>query len=201
MGSSSWRSPGTATGSIGHRSASPPRRRGRDPVTPDELDALTRRPGPGPHRSLITLDGDAVETLADLPPLRNRLLFIGLNPSPVSVVAGHYHQGRLGRTFWRRLMLAGNPSAGHGDRDGRRCPAGCRSRHHRPAQAPDASRRGHGRRADRGCRPALAEDRAVAAGRGRVHLQAGGVDLGRPRRWSSPGASSGEWRSPAGPAF
>jgi Uracil DNA glycosylase superfamily. len=76
-------------------------------VTPDELDALTRRPGPGPHRSLITVDGLAVETLADLPPLRDRLLFIGLNPSPVSVAAGHYHQGRLGRTFWRRLMLAG----------------------------------------------------------------------------------------------
>ena len=76
-------------------------------MTPDELDALTRRPGPGPHRSLIAIDGLAVETLADLPPLRDRLLFIGLNPSPVSVTAGHYHQGRLGRTFWRRLMLAG----------------------------------------------------------------------------------------------
>src|SRR6185295_7845734 len=48
-----------------------------------------------------------VVTLADLPPLRDGLLFIGLNPSPVSVEAGHYHQGRLGRTFWRRLMLAG----------------------------------------------------------------------------------------------
>jgi TDG/mug DNA glycosylase family protein len=76
-------------------------------VTPDELDALTRRPGPGPHRSVITVDGLAVETLADLPPMRNRLLFVGLNPSPISVAAGHYHQGRLGRTFWRRLMLAG----------------------------------------------------------------------------------------------
>jgi TDG/mug DNA glycosylase family protein len=76
-------------------------------VTADELEALTRRPGPGPHRSTITVDGRAVETLADLPPLRDRLLFVGLNPSPVSVAAGHYHQGRLGRTFWRRLMLAG----------------------------------------------------------------------------------------------
>ena len=76
-------------------------------MTPDELDALTRRPGPGPHRSRITIDGLVVETLADLPPLRGRLLFIGLNPSPVSVSAGHYHQGRLGRMFWRRLMLAG----------------------------------------------------------------------------------------------
>jgi TDG/mug DNA glycosylase family protein len=76
-------------------------------VTPDELDVLTRRPGPGPHRSRIIIGGLPVETLADLPPMRNRLLFVGLNPSPVSVSAGHYHQGRLGRTFWRRLMLAG----------------------------------------------------------------------------------------------
>jgi double-stranded uracil-DNA glycosylase len=76
-------------------------------MTPDELTALTYRPGPGPHRATITVDGEVVETLADLPPLRDRLLFVGLNPSPVSVAAGHYHQGRLGRTFWRRLMTAG----------------------------------------------------------------------------------------------
>jgi len=76
-------------------------------MTPDELTALTHRPGPGPHRATISVDGATVETLADLPPLRDRLLFVGLNPSPVSVAAGHYHQGRLGRTFWRRLMTAG----------------------------------------------------------------------------------------------
>jgi TDG/mug DNA glycosylase family protein len=75
-------------------------------MSPDELEELTRRPYPGPHRLTITVDGDRVETLADLPPLRDRLLFVGLNPSPVSVDAGHYHQGRLGRTFWRRLMTA-----------------------------------------------------------------------------------------------
>ena len=73
---------------------------------PDDLDALTHRPGPGPHRTTIEIDGVAVETLADLPPRRDRLLFVGLNPSPVSVTAGHYHQGRLGQTFWRRLMTA-----------------------------------------------------------------------------------------------
>jgi double-stranded uracil-DNA glycosylase len=72
----------------------------------DELEALTRRPGPGPHRTTLQLDGKPVETLADLPPLRDRLLFIGLNPSPVSVRAGHYFQGRLGRMFWERLMVA-----------------------------------------------------------------------------------------------
>lgn len=76
-------------------------------MTPDELEALTRRPAPGSHRVPIVIGGRTVETLADLPPRRDGLLFIGLNPSPVSVSAGHYHQGRLGRTFWRRLMLAG----------------------------------------------------------------------------------------------
>jgi double-stranded uracil-DNA glycosylase len=76
-------------------------------MTPEELDALTRRPGPGSHRVRLSIGGRAVDTLADLPPLRDGLLFIGLNPSPVSVSAGHYHQGRLGRTFWGRLMLAG----------------------------------------------------------------------------------------------
>jgi TDG/mug DNA glycosylase family protein len=75
-------------------------------LTPDELEALTRRPEPGSHRVHIQVDGEETETLADLPPLRGRLLFVGLNPSPVSVAAGHYHQGRLGRTFWRRLMIA-----------------------------------------------------------------------------------------------
>lgn len=75
-------------------------------MTPDEFRALTERPGPGTHRTGTTIGGQTTETLADLPPLRDHLLFVGLNPSPVSVEAGHYHQGRLGRTFWRRLMLA-----------------------------------------------------------------------------------------------
>src|SRR3989442_8637508 len=73
---------------------------------PVDLAELTRRPGPGPHRIVLDLDGQRTETLADLPPARGRLLFVGLNPSPVSVAAGHYHQGQLGRTFWRRLMEA-----------------------------------------------------------------------------------------------
>ncbi len=54
----------------------------------------------------MLVGGRSVSTLADLPPLPGRLLFVGLNPSPVSVDAGHYHQGRLGRQFWRRLMEA-----------------------------------------------------------------------------------------------
>lgn len=72
----------------------------------DELEALLARPAAGSHRVTLTLGGETVETLEDLPPLRDRLLFVGLNPSPVSVDAGHYFQGRLGRAFWRRLMTA-----------------------------------------------------------------------------------------------
>lgn len=73
---------------------------------PADVAALVRRSDPGPHRVEIDIGGRRVETLADLPPARNRLLFVGLNPSPVSVAAGHYHQGRLGQRFWRRLVSA-----------------------------------------------------------------------------------------------
>jgi TDG/mug DNA glycosylase family protein len=75
-----------------------------DPPTGTEI--LIERPAAGSHRTTIQLEGRPVETLADLPPLRDRLLFVGLNPSPVSVQAGHYHQGRLGRAFWSRLIKA-----------------------------------------------------------------------------------------------
>jgi len=77
-----------------------------------ELDDLLARPGPGLHRGSVTIGDADLETLVDLPPARGGLLFVGLNPSPVSVTAGHYHQGRLGRLFWRRLMLAGVLPAG-----------------------------------------------------------------------------------------
>jgi len=75
--------------------------------TADEITALTHRPTTGPFLTMTLVRGVQTATLADLPPRRDGLLFVGLNPSPVSVEAGHYHQGRLGRTFWRRLMLAG----------------------------------------------------------------------------------------------
>jgi TDG/mug DNA glycosylase family protein len=71
---------------------------------PSGIEIEIERPEPGRHLTTIELDGQDVETLADLPPLRDRLLFVGLNPSPVSVEAGHYLQGRLGQAFWRRLI-------------------------------------------------------------------------------------------------
>ena len=59
------------------------------------------------HRVSMRIDGQPVETLADIAPQPGRLLFVGLDPSPVSVAAGHYHQGRRGRRMWGRLIEAG----------------------------------------------------------------------------------------------
>ncbi|HET7676890.1 MAG TPA: uracil-DNA glycosylase family protein [Candidatus Limnocylindrales bacterium] len=58
------------------------------------------------HRIITLIDGTPVETLADLAPRPGGLLFVGLDPSPVSVAAGHYHQDQLGRRFWGRLIEA-----------------------------------------------------------------------------------------------
>ena len=71
-----------------------------------DLADLLRRPGPGNHTTSLSDGGREIRTLADLPPMRDHLLFVGLSPSPESVEEGHYQQGKLGRTFWRRLMLA-----------------------------------------------------------------------------------------------
>src|SRR3954451_22118716 len=101
-----------ATASRRRRTTPPPDRSGRHVgvrrprLMADELAALLERPGPGSHRTTIEIDGERFDTLEDLPPLRDRLLFVGLNPSPVSVSAGHYFQGRLGRAFWQRLKTA-----------------------------------------------------------------------------------------------
>lgn len=56
---------------------------------------------------MIFWNGEGVETLCEL--LRQGLdaIFVGLNPSPVSVRAGHYYQGLLGLRFWGRLQKYG----------------------------------------------------------------------------------------------
>src|SRR5215210_8328501 len=74
---------------------------GSVPVYPSPMEASVG------HSITAIVDGLPVETLADLAPAPGGLLFVGLNPSPVSVSAGHYHQGTLGRRFWGRLMEAG----------------------------------------------------------------------------------------------
>ncbi|HEX9416237.1 MAG TPA: uracil-DNA glycosylase family protein [Gaiellaceae bacterium] len=59
-----------------------------------------------------------VETLADIPPRPGGVLLIGINPAPISVAAGHYYQGRIGKRLWRRLERVGllvNPQPGAED--------------------------------------------------------------------------------------
>ncbi len=46
-------------------------------------------------------------TLRDVFPKSPRAVIVGLNPSPVSVAAGHYYQGRVGQRQLRRLASAG----------------------------------------------------------------------------------------------
>jgi hypothetical protein len=76
------------------------------------LAALVRRPGPGTHWTTIVVDGERMVTLADLPPLRDRLLFVGQRPSAASIDAGHHHAGATGIAFWQRLIDAEILAAG-----------------------------------------------------------------------------------------
>ena len=46
-------------------------------------------------------------TLPDRPCQPGGILLVGINPSPVSVDAGHYYQGRVGRRLWVRLRRLG----------------------------------------------------------------------------------------------
>ena len=51
--------------------------------------------------------GEEVQTLEDLLRPGLRAVCVGINPSPVSVSAGHYYQGRAGQRFFSRLREAG----------------------------------------------------------------------------------------------
>jgi TDG/mug DNA glycosylase family protein len=69
------------------------------------------------HRIEMELDGQTVVTLADILPARGplRVLFIGKTPSPASVDAGHYYQGRMGKGLWKRLDEIGLLQAASGE--------------------------------------------------------------------------------------
>jgi TDG/mug DNA glycosylase family protein len=54
-------------------------------------------------RTTLEWRGEACETLADILAPGLTCVFVGLNPSPVSVAAGHYMRGTLGRQFWAML--------------------------------------------------------------------------------------------------
>lgn len=55
----------------------------------------------------ILINGVMTETLQEHLRPGLRAVFVGLNPSPVSVKAGHYYQGTLGRRLWDRLREYG----------------------------------------------------------------------------------------------
>lgn len=62
--------------------------------------------------------GEEVETLEDLLRPGLRAVCVGINPSPVSVAAGHYYQGRAGQRFFGRLREAGVlPTRARGEED------------------------------------------------------------------------------------
>lgn len=83
----------------------------------------SRASGPG-HRLVEDWMGEPCETLVDL--LRPALngVVVGINPSPVSVEAGHYYQGVVGQRFFRRLEQAGVIPVGDGFEDDRAFEAG-----------------------------------------------------------------------------
>lgn len=56
-------------------------------------------------------------TLKDLLRPGLRAVVVGINPSPLSVAAGHYYQGRAGQQFFRRLRAAGLIPDGDGFED------------------------------------------------------------------------------------
>lgn len=59
------------------------------------------------RRRLDQLLGRELDTLPDVTPGPGGVLLVGINPAPISVAAGHYYQGRLGRRLWRRLERLG----------------------------------------------------------------------------------------------
>jgi TDG/mug DNA glycosylase family protein len=59
------------------------------------------------HRVVEDWMGRPEETLEDLLRPGLRAVCVGINPSRVSMEAGHYYQGRLGRLFLRRLREVG----------------------------------------------------------------------------------------------
>jgi TDG/mug DNA glycosylase family protein len=69
------------------------------------------------HLTEIEVDGVGVPTLSDILPDRGtlRALFVGKTPSPASVEAGHYFEGRMGKGLWKRLDEAEIFSAAPGE--------------------------------------------------------------------------------------
>lgn len=58
-------------------------------------------------QAIVQWRGADVLTLADVAPTPGGIVLVGINPSPVSVEAGHYYQGTLGKRLWSRLDTMG----------------------------------------------------------------------------------------------
>lgn len=66
----------------------------------------------------VMFNGNPILTLRELLGPSLRAVFIGFNPAPDSVAAGHYYRGRHGRTLWGRLDRYGIlPNAPKGAED------------------------------------------------------------------------------------
>lgn len=101
----------TAARGTSPRPSDPPQRAAHVHPAPetaanDPFSGLTMSNDPG-HRITATWMGEAVTTLADLLRPRLNMVIVGINPSPVSVAAGHYYQGKIGQRFYARLAQAG----------------------------------------------------------------------------------------------
>lgn len=71
----------------------------------DPFAGLTLSDDPG-HRVTEPWMGQETCTLADLLRPGLRAVVVGINPSPISVAAGHYYQGQVGQRFYKRLNEA-----------------------------------------------------------------------------------------------
>lgn len=69
---------------------------------PLEIDEVRER-----IQELRGEERDETPTLPDIPPSAGGVVLVGINPAPISVAAGHYYQGRIGRRLWRRLERIG----------------------------------------------------------------------------------------------
>jgi len=57
-----------------------------------------------PGQEAIFIDGERMVTLRERLRPGLKAVIVGFNPSPVSVAAGHYYQGQLGKRLWSRLQ-------------------------------------------------------------------------------------------------
>lgn len=101
----------------------PSARRSRPAPAAGEIDGHPLSEDLG-HRVTGEWLGEEVLTLADLLRSGLRAVIVGINPSPVSVAAGHYYQGANGKRWWAALREAGILPDGDGWEDDRLFAAG-----------------------------------------------------------------------------